>query len=211
MTYEGSVKLIYTCKEKDFTCGSTFPELLPDECVTIESQSYDLNIHQYFELFKKFTRALGFNDLAIMKGACNLAFNDCNSEEDMRRVASEYDLLLLEDKENLFEQYEKQHSEEVLKYKNEIKILKQRLSEYENLSDIESSSEDYDDEENSKIFIRQNQDSGDRMAPWNGLVPGSDISKALGCICPVLDNLEMPENKKWVDVECPIHGRKKND
>jgi len=46
---------------------------------------------------------------------------------------------------------------------------------------------------------------------WNGLIPGSPAAVKMGCLCPVMDNEEMPTDKKWVDVECPIHGRKKND
>ena len=43
---------------------------------------------------------------------------------------------------------------------------------------------------------------------WNGLIPGSPQAKEHGCICPVLDNKEMPNDKKWIDVACPIHGKK---
>ncbi len=50
--------------------------------------------------------------------------------------------------------------------------------------------------------------TNDPMKAWNGLVPGSMEAREEGCICPVLDNEEMPDDKKWVDVECPIHGRK---
>jgi hypothetical protein len=32
-----------------------------------------------------------------MRGACALAFNDLQSEEDMKKVAQEYDLILIED------------------------------------------------------------------------------------------------------------------
>lgn len=42
---------------------------------------------------------------------------------------------------------------------------------------------------------------------WKGLIPGSPQAKDQGCICPVLDNEEMPDDKKWVDVSCPIHGK----
>jgi hypothetical protein len=44
---------------------------------------------------------------------------------------------------------------------------------------------------------------------WNGLIPGSLKAREAGCICPVLDNEEMPDDKKWIDAECPIHGRSK--
>lgn len=51
--------------------------------------------------------------------------------------------------------------------------------------------------------------TNDPMKAWNGLVPGSPEAQEVGCICPVLDNEEMPDDKKWIDVECSIHGRKK--
>ena len=50
--------------------------------------------------------------------------------------------------------------------------------------------------------------TNDPMKAWNGLVPGSPEARAAGCICPVLDNEEMPDDKKWIDVACPIHGKK---
>lgn len=50
--------------------------------------------------------------------------------------------------------------------------------------------------------------TNDPMKAWNGLVPGTPAAQAAGCICPVLDNEEMPPDKKWIDVACPIHGKK---
>jgi hypothetical protein len=51
--------------------------------------------------------------------------------------------------------------------------------------------------------------TNDPMLGWNGYIPGTPAAQAVGCICPVLDNEEMPNDVKWIDVECPIHGRKK--
>ena len=52
----------------------------------------DLNIHQYYELFKNFLGAAGFCEYSIMDGACRLAFNDCNDEAQMKKLMNEYDL-----------------------------------------------------------------------------------------------------------------------
>jgi hypothetical protein len=30
-----------------------------------------------------------------------------------------------------------------------------------------------------------------------------------GCKCPVMDNEEMPDDRKWVNGDCPIHGKVK--
>lgn len=43
---------------------------------------------------------------------------------------------------------------------------------------------------------------------WNGFIPGSTEALANGCKCPVLDNMEMPDDKKWIDLSCPLHGRR---
>lgn len=59
------------------------------------------------------------------------------------------------------------------------------------------------------FWIKEPKDKNFKM--WNGLVPGSPEAVEKGCMCPVMDNEEMPADKKWVDAECPIHGRKKND
>lgn len=198
MSYQGSVKFTYTCKDTTNSYSPSFPDIIPDETITVESPCYDLNVYQYFELFKKFVRSIGFSDQLVMMGACNIAFSDANNEEDMRKVASEYELILAEDNQKMIQKY----SEEIEKYQQQIEFLEEKLSKYEDQDE---------DVTSEKVFIRQNGYSDDKMSPWNGLIPGSDLSRALGCMCPVLDNMEMPNDKKWVDAECPIHGRKKND
>ena len=45
---------------------------------------------------------------------------------------------------------------------------------------------------------------------WNE-VPGSEEACAKGCMCPVVDNAEMPSNEKWVNADCPLHGCPKPD
>lgn len=72
-------------------------ETLPEEHYTFEIPTQDLNSIQLFRFFGNVARTMGHNDVGIMKGACALAFNDMRSQEDMRRVAEEYDLKLQED------------------------------------------------------------------------------------------------------------------
>ena len=45
--------------------------------------------------------------------------------------------------------------------------------------------------------------------PWNNLVPGSYAAVQNGCKCPVMDNEEMPDDRKWVNGDCPLHGKVK--
>ena len=42
-----------------------------------------------------------------------------------------------------------------------------------------------------------------------GSVTGSNVAIAKNCKCPVIDNAEMPDDRKWVNGDCPIHGKVK--
>jgi len=103
------------------------------------------------------------------------------SQEDMRKVAEEYDLKLVED-----------YRDEVCKLEAEVRDLKAKLSRLEN-----PDNPNYTDNEM------------EAMSAWNNLVPGSYAAVENGCKCPVMDNAEMPDDKKWVNGDCPIHGKVK--
>ena len=94
MTYSAKITLNYSSKSDLYD-----DDVLPEEKITMEVPAEDLNIHQAFKFYSNFLRAIGHLDISIMRGACALAFNDMQSEEDMRKVAQEYDLLLIEDNE----------------------------------------------------------------------------------------------------------------
>jgi hypothetical protein len=95
-------------------------EILPEEHYTFEIPAHDLNTIQLFRFFGTVARTMGHNDVGIMKGACSLAFNDMRSEEDMRRIADEYDLKMSED-----------YTKEVCKLEAEVRDLKAKLSRLE--------------------------------------------------------------------------------
>lgn len=92
MTYSSKIVLNFLSKSDLYD-----DSVLPEEKITMEVPAEDLNIHQAFRFYSNFLRAMGHLDISIMRGACALAFNDLQSEEDMRKVAQEYDLLLIED------------------------------------------------------------------------------------------------------------------
>ena len=91
MTYNATVKLCYI-NDTEASHNKYFPEIVDKQTITIEAPAQDLNTHQYFELFKGFLRAVGFDEYGIMDGACRVAFNDCNREDDMKKLMEEYDL-----------------------------------------------------------------------------------------------------------------------
>lgn len=194
--YNATVKFCYI-NDTEVSHNKYFPEIVDKQTITIEAPAQDLNTHQYFELFKGFLRAVGFDEYGIMDGACRVAFNDCNREDDMKKLADEYELFLAEDYHKKIREYDKQQDEEIKKLEAEICELKAKLA-------------DILPEQYGKVdFLR---DDGNGLAAhspyrvWGKLVPGSDEAYAEGCKCPILDNQEMPEGKKWVSAECPLHG-----
>ena len=95
MTYSAKITLNYSSKSDLYDDD----DVLPEEKITMEVPAEDLNIHQAFKFYSNFLRAIGHLDISIMRGACALAFNDLCSLDDMKKVAQEYDLLLVEDNE----------------------------------------------------------------------------------------------------------------
>jgi hypothetical protein len=91
MTYSATVKLQYI-NDTDANPSKYFPELVDKHTITIEAPAQDLNVHQHFELFKAFLRAMDFNEYSILDGACRIAFNDSNDEAQMKKLMEEYEL-----------------------------------------------------------------------------------------------------------------------
>ena len=194
MTYNATVKLCYI-NDTEASHNKYFPEIVDKQTITIEAPAQDLNTHQYFELFKGFLRAVGFDEYGIMDGACRVAFNDCNREDDMKKLADEYELVLAEDYRKKLVEYDAQQDRDIAVLEAEIRELKEKLARV--------LPEQYTDED----YPRDDGTSWNK--PWNGLVPGSDEAYAEGCKCPILDNQDMPDHKKWVNGDCPLHGKVK--
>ena len=178
MTYEAKITLKFD-STWEYTSGIYDNEMLPEEHITMEVPAQDLNATQLFTLFTNFARAIGHTEVSIMKGACSVAFNDMRSQEDMRKVAEEYDLKLVED-----------YRDEVCKLEAEVRNLKAKLSRFK-----QPDNPQYTDEEMAAMSV------------WNHLIPGSYAAVENGCKCPVMDNEEMPDDKKWVNGDCPLHGK----
>ena len=191
MTYNATVKFCYI-NDTEVSHNKYFPEIVDKQTITIEAPAQDLNTHQYFELFKGFLRAVGFDDYGIMDGACRVAFNDCNREDDMKKLADEYELVLAEDYRKKLVEYDTQQDEEIKKLEAEIRELKAKLGEVL-----------------PELYGKEDEVLPEQYKSWGKLVPGSDEAYAEGCKCPILDNQDMPEGKKWVNGDCPLHGKVK--
>jgi hypothetical protein len=191
MTYNATVKLCYI-NDTETSNNKYFPEIVDKQTITIEAPAHDLNVWQHFELFKGFLRAIGFAEYSIMDAACRTAFNDSNNEKDMKKIADEYELILAEDYHKKIGEYDKQQDEEIKKLEAEIRELKAKLGEVL-----------------PELYGNEDEVLPEQYKSWGKLVPGSDEAYAEGCKCPILDNQNMPEGKKWVNADCPLHGNVK--
>jgi hypothetical protein len=119
MTYSAKLKLSYHGKWTDTSSYSSSYEddMLPEEHIGMEIPAEDLSSIQLFKFFSNFLRAIGHSDLGIMKGACATAFNETLDLEQMRKIAKEYDLKLVED-----------YRDEICKLEAEVRDLKAKLS-----------------------------------------------------------------------------------
>ena len=122
MTFSAKIKIQYDSEwTNTYSYSSSYADdMLPEEHITMQIPAEDLTTTQLFKFFSNFLRAIGHNDIGIMKGACGTAFNEALNEEDMRKVAEEYDLKLSED-----------YSKEFRKLEDEIYDLKAKLSRFE--------------------------------------------------------------------------------
>jgi hypothetical protein len=190
--YSAKVTLKFDCTW-DRTGGIYDDEIIPEEHITFECPVDDLNTIQLFQFFAKFAGAMGHNEAGIAKGAAYVAFNEMRTTEAMRKTAEEYDLKLIED----VREYETKQDKYVAKLETELRDLKAKLSRYEN-----PDNPNYTDEEMDAM-------SAEEYGAWNNLVPGSYAAVENGCKCPVMDNEEMPDDRKWVNGDCPLHGKVK--
>ena len=105
MTYKARLKVSFDTEWTSNGYGAYDDETLPEEHYTFEIPCQDLNAIQLFRFFGTVARTMGHNELGIMKGACSLAFNDMQSQEDMRKVAEEFELTLAEDLKGKFDDW----------------------------------------------------------------------------------------------------------
>jgi hypothetical protein len=190
MTYDAKVTLKFDSTWSSTTGGIYDAEILPEQHITFEAPAEDLNATQLFQLFSKFMFSLGYTEKSIASGACYLAFNDMRSFEDMKKVADEYDLILSEDYRKKLVDYEA--------LQRKVKFLEAENSRLRNPDAVNYTDEELDVMTDDIIY-----------KAWGNLVPGSPEAVANFCRCPVMDNAEMPNDKKWVNDDCPLHGKVK--
>jgi len=112
MTYKATLKVKFDTEWTSTHYSGGFGDMmLPEEHYTFEVPAEDLNVHQLFRFFATVARAMGHDELNIMKGACGVAFGEDRDEEDMRKVADEFELTLGEDLRKKFEDMQQAEEE----------------------------------------------------------------------------------------------------
>ena len=106
MTYKASLKVQFDTEWTSTHYSSGFDDtVLPEEHYTFQVPAEDLNVYQLFRFFATVARAMGHDELNIMKGGCGLAFGEERNPKDMRKVADEFELTLAEDLQGKFKDW----------------------------------------------------------------------------------------------------------
>ena len=112
MTYKASLKVQFDTEWTSTSYSSGFDDMmLPEEHYTFQIPAEDLNTYQLFNFFATVARAMGHDEINIMKGGCGLAFSEEKRVEDMRKVADEFELTLGEDLRKKFDDMKEAEAE----------------------------------------------------------------------------------------------------
>ena len=112
MTYKATLKVHFDTEWTSTHYSSGFDDtVLPEEHYTFQVPAEDLNVYQLFRFFATVARAMGHDEINIMKGGCGLAFGEERSVENMRKVADEFELTLGEDLKAKFDDMKEAEAE----------------------------------------------------------------------------------------------------
>ena len=104
--YKASLKVHFDTEWTSTHYSGGFDDsMLPEEHYTFQIPAEDLNVYQLFRFFATVARAMGHDEINIMKGGCGLAFGEERNPKDMRKVADEFELTLAEDLKGKFEDW----------------------------------------------------------------------------------------------------------
>lgn len=81
----------------EFKCHRNGPpykyneDLVNKQDIVIRTDSTDLNVFQYFNLFTSFLRAISFNNYNILRGAASVVFNEMTDDKTLEKLGREFD------------------------------------------------------------------------------------------------------------------------
>jgi len=112
MTYKATLKVSFDTEWTSTHYSSGYDDTcLPEEHYTFQVPAEDLNVYQLFRFFATVARAMGHDEINIMKGGCGLAFGEERNVKDMRKVADEFELTLGEDLRKKFDDMQQADAE----------------------------------------------------------------------------------------------------
>ena len=112
MTYKATLKVSFDTEWTSTHYATGFDDMmLPEEHYTFQVPAEDLNTYQLFTFFATVARAMGHDEINIMKGGCGLAFGEERNVKDMRKVADEFELTLGEDLRKKFDDMQQADAE----------------------------------------------------------------------------------------------------
>ena len=68
--------------------------LVHNQEVVVRSELTDLNVHQYYTLFKNFLKGIGFSEYVIADGAAGALFDEFTPDETLKKLSDKYDFNL---------------------------------------------------------------------------------------------------------------------
>lgn len=80
--------------------------LVHNQEVVVRSELTDLNVHQYYTLFKNFLKGIGFSEYVIADGAAGALFDEFTSDETLKKLSDKYDFNLEQPDINLLTEKE---------------------------------------------------------------------------------------------------------
>lgn len=150
MTYKAKLTIKFD-SEWQRTYGIYDEEMIPEQHLTLECPIEEWSATQIFQTFSNFMMAMGYNELSIMKGACSVAFNPSRSDEQVKKVAYEYDFVpadefaeTVSEYRNVAEQWEQRYNDLKKMFDQKIIDLKAKISRLQNPDNPQYTDEELD-------------------------------------------------------------------
>lgn len=91
MSPNGSITFSYKINEPPYKLNE---DLVHKKEVIVRTDLIDLNVHQYYTLFKDFLKGIGFSEYVIADGAAGALFDEFTPDETLKKLSDKYDFVL---------------------------------------------------------------------------------------------------------------------
>lgn len=91
MSHNGTITFSYKINEPPYKHSEN---LVHSQEVIVKTDLTDLNVHQYYTLFKNFLKGVGFSEYVIADGAAGTLFDEFTPDETLKKLSDKYDFIL---------------------------------------------------------------------------------------------------------------------